>query len=162
VLYVAHSIEGYIFFRFGSACRTEDEQTASLDATVVQLHHPVGAVGNGGIVGDHHDGQAVLVLIGEQVEDLPARGLVQVAGRLVGKQHAGLVHESPGDGDPLALTPRKLTGTMMQAVIETDAAFIICFAAAVASLLHHSPRVRRAAFPHTWPFSWVNLAQVCS
>src|SRR6266700_1224783 len=33
---------------------------------------------------------------------------VEVAGRLVGEQHGGLVHERPGDGDALLLAAGKL------------------------------------------------------
>ena len=46
-------------------------------------------------------------------------------------------------------------------VIHTDAGFVVFCVQAVASLLHRSLRVRRAALPHTSPFSWVNWVEAC-
>ena len=56
---------------------------------VAQQQHFVAEAGAARVVGDHHDGLAELALrVGEQVEDLLAGAHVDVAGGLVGQQHA--------------------------------------------------------------------------
>ena len=55
------------------------------------------------IVGDQDDRHALLVEALEQPDDLGPRPLIQIAGRLIGKQHRGVVDEGPRDRHPLPL-----------------------------------------------------------
>ena len=69
----------------------------------MQLHQSIGAAGDRWIVRDHHDGQAITMLFGDEVENLLAGHFVEVAGGLVSEQDLGLIHQSAGHGDALAL-----------------------------------------------------------
>src|SRR4051794_2258614 len=57
--------------------------------------------------------------LGQEVDDLAGGLAVEVAGGLVGQQHAGCVGHGPGDGDPLLLAPgqpgRQVVAPMTQA-----------------------------------------------
>ena len=72
-------------------------------------------------VGDHDDGQALVVELLEQGQDLDAGARVQVAGGLVGQQQRGLGDQGAGDGDPLLLTARELVGLVVAAVAQAHA-----------------------------------------
>ena len=67
-------------------------------------------------VGDHDDGGALGIQLGEQVHDLLAVLRVEVTRRLVGKDEFGLDHYGTGDGNALLLTAGELlrivTGTV--------------------------------------------------
>ena len=54
--------------------------------------------------------------LGEDLHDLLAGGAVEVAGRLVGQQDGGLVHQRAGDRDPLALAARELVRAVVHPV----------------------------------------------
>jgi hypothetical protein len=61
------------------------------------------------VVRDHDDGHPVLAVdAAEQIHDLPGRGRVQVAGRLVGQQQLGAADQGAGDGHALLLPAREL------------------------------------------------------
>lgn len=53
-----------------------DANSVLLNESVVELYHAVGAFGDRLVVGDHHNGQALLMLGGDEVEDLTSRGLI--------------------------------------------------------------------------------------
>ena len=56
---------------------------------ITDLDDALGALGNVRLVGDHHDGHAgLLVQLLQQREDLLGHAAVEVAGRLVGEEHA--------------------------------------------------------------------------
>ena len=57
----------------------------------------------------------------EQLHDLLAGRRVEVAGRLVGEEDAGIVDERPGDRHALALAARQLVGPVIHAVAQPDA-----------------------------------------
>jgi acyl-CoA thioesterase-1 len=58
---------------------------------------------------DQDDGEpALLPQLLDEADHLVAGGSVQVAGRLVGQQHAWLVGQRPRDRDPLLLAARQL------------------------------------------------------
>jgi len=52
----------------------------------------------------------------EQVEDLPGRLRVQIAGRLVGQDERGIGHQRARDGHALPLAPRQLVGAVSQPI----------------------------------------------
>ena len=54
-----------------------------LDSSIVQAHQSISAASDRWIVRDHHDGQAITMLFGDEVENLLAGRFVEVAGRLV-------------------------------------------------------------------------------
>ena len=59
-------------------------------------------------MGDHHDGGALLVQLGEQVHHLLAILGVEVAGGLVGEDELGVGDYGAGDGHALLLSAREL------------------------------------------------------
>ena len=72
--------------------------------------------------GDDH-GRAVLRgEIREQVDDLPARRRVEVAGRLVGEHDARLDRQRACDRDALLLAARQVRGQMVRALGQPDLA----------------------------------------
>jgi len=66
-------------------------------------------------VGDHDDGGAALVEIGQQLHHLVAVRGVQVAGGLVRQDQLGTAHHRPAHGHPLLLPPRQLLREMVLA-----------------------------------------------
>ena len=54
----------------------------------------------------------------QQVGDAAARGLVEVAGRLVGHDDGGVGRERPGEGDALLLATRELRRVVAEAMAE--------------------------------------------
>ena len=62
------------------------------------------------LVRDHDDGDALVVQLLENVHDLDARAAIEIARRLVGEQHVGIVDEGARDGDALLLAAGKLAG----------------------------------------------------
>ena len=91
-----------------------------LDAAVHDLDHPLAPLGDVRVVGDDHDRLAPGVHPVEDLEDLEAGLAVEVAGGLVGEDQRGLVHERPGDGRPLALSPGELGRAVLCPVREAD------------------------------------------
>jgi hypothetical protein len=81
-------------------------------------------VGEGGrvrVVGDHHDGLAVLVdRAAHEAEQLGARGRVEVAGGLVGEHDRRLGGQRPGRGHPLLLAAGQLGRLVAEALAQPD------------------------------------------
>ena len=92
---------------------TADPPVADLDAAV----HGGGHVQ---VVGDDHDGGALLVELAEQVQDGRPGGRVQVAGGLVGHDQGGPAGQGPGDGGALLLAAGELVGPVAEPVAEAD------------------------------------------
>ena len=67
-------------------------------------------------VGDHHDGGALLVQLGEQIHHLLAVLGIKVASRLVGEDELGVGDHGAGDGDALLLSARELLREVLGAV----------------------------------------------
>ena len=81
----------------------------------------VGFAGEGSVVGDHDYGLAVVAVeFFDDVHDLAAGFDVEVAGRFVGEEDAGVVHEGAGDGDALAFAAGELAGAVLEAVGEAE------------------------------------------
>ena len=92
------------------------------DPAVDEAQHPLGVRGDLVLVGDEHDrapGGVEPVDDGQHVRG--ARG-VQVAGRLVGQQEAGLVTSARATRHPLLLTARQLGREVVHPVGEPHAA----------------------------------------
>ena len=80
-----------------------------VDAARRQPHDPVGPPGNSRVVRDKHYRKPIgVVQLAERVEDSTARGLVEVAGRLIGQEHPWPRDKRPGDRHPLHLATGKL------------------------------------------------------
>jgi hypothetical protein len=90
------------------------------DAAVAHSEEAVGASGHCGIVGDDNDGGPVGVKAVEQLHDLFTRGLIQLAGWLVGQEQARTVRERAGDRHALHLAARELGRPMAGALCEAD------------------------------------------
>ena len=88
------------------------------DLAVLQIKDALGKVGQLLVVGDHDDGVAPAVQSREDGDDLLAGLGIEVAGRLVGQDQRGLVHQGAGDGHPLPLPARKLVRPVRHAVGE--------------------------------------------
>jgi hypothetical protein len=84
--------------------RLASAQYLAAGPAVADRHGPSHLPTHGSIVGDDDDGRAeVAVRRPERGKDL-LRGLaVQLAGRLVGEQHLGLIGQRDPDGHPLLL-----------------------------------------------------------
>src|ERR1700733_3089586 len=79
------------------------------------------APGDGAVVGDHDHRQAVVLPeLLKQGDDLVAGVLVEVAGRLVGEQHLGLLDQRAGDRDALLLAAGQLGREVPGPVGEPD------------------------------------------
>jgi hypothetical protein len=78
----------------------------TLDFAVTQTNDAMSMSGDIGLVGDQDDRVAFRVQLGEKSHDFLAGLRVQVSRGLVGKQDGWMIHQRPGDGDPLALPSR--------------------------------------------------------
>jgi len=88
---------------------------------MAQVLLALGRVGGRRVVGDEDDRDAVLfVERSQEREDLVAGRRVEVAGGLVGEQHAWLVREGARDRDTLLLATRELRGKMAGARAEAQ------------------------------------------
>ena len=91
------------------------------DLAVGEEEHAVGHRGGAGVVGDHHDRLAQLVdRVAELLEDLAARGRVEVARRLVGEDDRRPRDERAGDRDALLLAAGELGGPVRPPVGDPD------------------------------------------
>src|ERR1017187_517699 len=90
------------------------------DVPVEHLDLPGHPPGDVLVVGDDDDGDAALVQLVEEGQDRLAGRGVEVAGGLVCEHDGRLSHEGPGDGDTLALAPRKLCRPRCRAVGQAD------------------------------------------
>ena len=80
-----------------------------VDAARRQPHDPVGPPSDSRVVRDKHYRKPIgVVQLAERVEDSTARGLVEVAGRLIGQEHPWPRDKRPGDRHPLHLATGKL------------------------------------------------------
>src|SRR5262245_3591575 len=93
----------------GGSCDGSRATDVGDDVPVAEGDAALGELGDVGLVRDEHDRDAlVAVEADEQVQDVEARLRVEVAGRLVGEQERGAVHERPRDRDALLLPAREL------------------------------------------------------
>ncbi len=75
------------------------------DLAIAQPDHPLGLVGDVGLVRDQDHGSAFFVQARKDRKDVLGGVRVQVAGRLVGEDQRGVGHDCPCDRDPLLLAP---------------------------------------------------------
>lgn len=79
----------------------------------------VGLFGDGLVVGDHDDGEAVVaVKFFEEGEDFSAGFLVEVAGGLVSEEEFGIGDQRAGDGGALHFAAGKFAGFVRQPMAE--------------------------------------------
>ena len=87
-----------------------------------------------GFVGHHDHRDALLAIeLADDLHDLVRGARIEVAGRLVGQQHGGLVDQRAGQRDALLLAAGELAGRVALAVGQADARQHL--AAAVVALL---------------------------
>ncbi len=92
-----------------------------VDPARAQPHHAVAALRQRGVVRHQHQRHAALGVLGEQqIDDLLAGGLVEIAGRLVRDQDRRIGRQRAGQRDALLLAAGQLRRIMMQAVAEAD------------------------------------------
>ena len=80
------------------------------DPAVAHRHDALGGARDAHVVRDEHDRLAVGVALAQHRDDLAGGGGVEVAGRLVGEQHARAVDERAGDRDALLLAAGEVAG----------------------------------------------------
>lgn len=86
------------------------------------MQNPVAAGGEGGVVGDDDEGASVFTDKVEEEFDDGLAGLgVEIAGRFVSEENAGIVDEGAGDGDALLFAATEFGGEVVQAVLESHA-----------------------------------------
>ena len=74
------------------------------------------------IVSDQHQGGVVLAVeLEQQLADVMSGALIQIAGRLVSKQHTGLAGECARECDSLLFATAQLPGIMPNAGSESNA-----------------------------------------
>jgi hypothetical protein len=73
------------------------------DDTIADGDDAVGVFGDIGLVGDENDRVSLGMKLVEEGHDLVAGFGVEVSGGFVGEDDGGVVDESTGDGDALAL-----------------------------------------------------------
>src|SRR5258705_8721848 len=69
---------------------------------------------------DEQDSLLPRVQFKQQRSHHGARGMIEVAGRLVAQQQERLHYQGPGQGDALLLASRQLRGTMIQSFSQAD------------------------------------------
>src|SRR5512143_3831048 len=85
--------------------------------TLLEVPHHMGLFCSAGVVGHHDDGLAQLMHKAfHELQDFTGRDPVEVTGRLISHQYRRIRHNSPGNGNPLLLTSRKLGGVMVHPV----------------------------------------------
>ena len=88
-----------------------------------QVKLAVAERGQRGIVGDRDKRASILAGETEQEVDDPAsRGGIQIPGRLVGEEDAGVVDQRAGDRHALLLPAAQLGGEMVETARQTDPA----------------------------------------
>ena len=70
------------------------------------------------LVGDHEHRGAPAVDLAEQVHNLEGQGGVDIPGGLVRHDHAGVVHQGPGQTHPLLLAAGELGGIVLRLVLQ--------------------------------------------
>ncbi len=86
------------------------------DPAVEEVDDAVGVARVALRVGDHHDGGALVVQLGEQIHHLLAVLGVEVAGGLVGEDELGVGDHGAGNGHALLLSARELLREVLGAV----------------------------------------------
>src|SRR5450759_225483 len=89
--------------------------------SVKDSHDALSPRGHIALMGDEHDRATLIVQLREESEDIRAGVGVEVAARLVGQDERRIGDECPRNGDTLLLATRELTGTVVDAVTQTDA-----------------------------------------
>ena len=90
---------------------------------VAHRHHAICISGDIGLVSDHDDGDAALaVQQSQRVHDVMGVACIEIAGRLVGKEHGRIVDEGAGDGDALLLAARELARRIALAIAQPEQA----------------------------------------
>ena len=72
--------------------------------TIKEVDDALGVTGISLRVGDHYDGGALLVQLGEQLHYLQTILGVKVTRRLIGQDQLGVHHDGTGNGNTLLLT----------------------------------------------------------
>ena len=88
---------------------------------LVQMQGVAGVFGGLRVMGDHHDGLAVLAVERlQQAQDLLGRLPVQVAGGLVADQQGRVGDDGAGDGHALLLAAGQFVRAVLRAVAQAD------------------------------------------
>jgi hypothetical protein len=92
-----------------------------LDATIAQGEDAIGARRQLEIVSDDHERRALRATERlDEIKDLTRRDPVEIAGRLIGQDTAGLGDQGARKCHPLSLAPRKLARPMGQPCLQAD------------------------------------------
>ena len=110
--------DGKGFLRSGSGRMAG---AAADELAVFHLVDPVAGFGHLGVVGDEEEGFALAVdEVGEEAEDAVGVGGVEVAGRFVGQEDAGVVGQGAGNGDALLFAAGEVLAVAADLVAKAD------------------------------------------
>src|SRR5258708_18960309 len=93
-----------------------------LDGELATSHYPhvLGAACEGGVMGDQHQDESMLMPESfQQRDNLVASVIVEVARGLVGEQHLRLLDQGTRDANPLLLPSGQLRGQMLRPIAQT-------------------------------------------
>src|SRR5262245_23231414 len=98
------------------------DRVVGFDDAVANFYESGAKSGRGGVVGDDdHAPSAGLGQRGQKAQDFPARGRVEVAGRLIAEHGLRFADECAGNGHALHFTAGHFFGVMVRPVGEADA-----------------------------------------
>ena len=85
------------------------------------MNNLIGFVGHAALVGNHHDGHALLLVQSfQQFHHLYRSLRVESARRLVGQDNLRTRNQRPGNGHPLALSAREFVGVVLGPVFQSQ------------------------------------------
>ncbi len=73
----------------------------ALDLAVADMDHATGVIGDVRLVGNDDNRMSSPMELLKDRHELDPRGVVEIAGRLIGQQNARIICQRPGNRDPL-------------------------------------------------------------
>ena len=105
---------------FGGGDRAVFDGGVANNDAVAQDEVAFAVAGHVEFVGDHHDGDALIVEFLKNPHHLNGSFGIEIAGGFVGKEDLRLIDEAAGDGDALLLAAGELVGHVVGAIGEAD------------------------------------------
>jgi hypothetical protein len=87
---------------------------------VKQAYYALRLHGHVRFMRDHYNGNAFLVQLFKDADNLRGGGAIQVARGLISQNERWLVYQGPGDGDALLFTAGQLSGLMRRSLSQPD------------------------------------------
>jgi hypothetical protein len=84
--------------------------------TIFDVNNPAGMLGHGGIVGNENYGDTLGVELVKHPKNFIARPRIEIACRLVSKEHLRTIDKRPCDSHALLFSTRELGGLVLNAI----------------------------------------------